>query len=207
MLEALAALALSGLVLASVPLASGILIRTWQKVTAGSDRLDMVATGLSAIRQELSTIQRERFAGRGGGPYAFVGTPDTVGVVLADAGGPGPKGESIVMLTVRPETDGNTLLRGSAPFRHDSRGFENIQLQDPVVLLSGPWKYLFTYAEHSRGKLQWRTEWQDEEELPVAIRLDVVDFVTETRVIPPLIVPLRIEADPGCIDGAGECGI
>ena len=42
----------------------------------------------------------------------------------------------------------------------------------------------------------------------MAIRLDVLDYITGTRVIPPLVVPMRVLAEPGCIDErGGECGI
>lgn len=208
MLEALAALAISGLVLAAVPLASGILIRTWQRVTQGSDTLDTLATGLAVVRQELSTLRRERFPGRDDVPYMFLGTPDTVGAVLPGGGGPNDTGEAVVVLSVRPEAAGNTLLRGSVPYRPDIRSFVGLPLADPVVLLTGPWRYQFQYADRRRGKIEWIPEWQDEGALPFAIRLDVTDYVTGARIIPPLVVPLRIEADPGCIDNSGgDCGV
>jgi len=216
LIEAMAALVLSGLVLASVPIASGMLIRSWQSVTRGSDRLDQLATGLGVVRRELSVMQRTRFApkrrNRGDdGPPVFIGTPDTVGMVLpGDAVRTGPnadKGDRIVMFTVEPGVQGATLLRGSTPYRPELTGFETVQLQDPVILLDGPWRYQFLYAAADKERLQWLPVWDREERLPVAIRLDVVDNATGIRVIPPLIVPLQITAEPGCIDSdLGPCG-
>ncbi|MCT8974715.1 PulJ/GspJ family protein [Microbaculum marinisediminis] len=209
MIEALAALAISGLVLAAVPLASGILFRNWEKATSGSDTLDRLASGLSVVRRELSMMRRERFADRdAAGPYAFLATSDTIGFVLPDASDGSEPGEFVVVIKVRPEANGNALVRGMAPFRPDMRNFNRLRLDDPVVLLSGPWKYRFQYAARRRDGLEWLDEWLDEQDLPVAIRLDVVDYTSEQRVIPPLVIPIRVDAEPGCVDErGGVCGI
>ena len=208
MLEALAALALSGLVLAAVPLASGILIRSWQSATSGSDRLDTLATGLSVVRRELSAMRRERFASRdGAGAYVFLATSDQLGFVIPDAGPRSERGEYMVMLAARPETNGNSLVRLMAPFRPDMKNFDAITKDDPVVLMSGPWKYEFRYAMQKRDGIEWLDQWLDEQDLPIAVRLDVLDYTTGKRVFPPLVVPFHIIAEPGCIDEAGgECG-
>jgi hypothetical protein len=208
MLEALAALALSGLVLAAVPLASGILIRSWQSATSGSDRLDTVATGLSAVRRELSAMRRERFASRdAAGAYAFLATPDQLGFVVPDAGAKSERGEYMVMLAARPEKDGNSLVRLMAPFRPDMKNFQAITTDDPVVLMSGPWKYRFYYATQKRDGIEWLDQWLDEQDLPIAVRLEVLDYITGERVFPPLVVPFHVIAEPGCIDETGgECG-
>ncbi len=209
MIEALAALAISGLVLAAVPLASGMLIRSWQRATTGSDQIDRLSTGLSVVRRELSVMRRERFAERdAAGPYAFLATPNTVAMVVPDAGEKGKGGEYVVAISVRPEAKGNALVRGTVPFRPDMRTFEDLRLENPVVLLDGPWKYRFQYAARKRDGIEWLDQWLDEQDLPVAIRLDIVDYITEQRVVPPLVVPLRILAEPGCIDErGGECGV
>lgn len=215
MIEALAALVLSGLVLASVPLASGMMIRTWQKVTSGSDRLDELATGLSVVRRELSVLQRARWPEgrrqRGEAIYAFLGNPETVGMVLSGEGrraAPGEdRGDRIVMFTARIDENGSMLMRGSVPMLPDVTGFDQVQLENPVILLNGPWRYRFFYGVPGAGRLEWRDAWEKEESLPSAIRLDVLDIATGTRVVPPLVVPLRIEADPGCIsEEVGPCG-
>jgi hypothetical protein len=208
MLEALAALALSGLVLAAVPLASGILIRSWQSATSGSDRLDTLATGLSVVRREISVMRRERFASRDfAGAYTFLATTDQLGFVIPNAGGRSERGEFLVMLAARPEANGNSLVRLMAPFRPDMKNFDAITKEDPVVLMSGPWTYRFYYATQKRDGIEWLDRWLDEQDLPIAIRLDVLDYVTGDRVFPPLVVPFRVIAEPGCIDeNGGECG-
>lgn len=214
LIEALAALVLSGLVLAAVPVASGMLIRNWQKATAGSDTLDRLATGLSVVRRELSVLQRARWTDDRGRrrdePFAFLGQPETLGMVLSADGlrlGPGEsRGDRIVMFTSQPDQAGSTLLRGAIPFRPGLSGFEQIQLENPVILLQGPWRYKFFYGTSNQGRLEWLDTWEKEEELPKAIRLDVLNFATGQRVVPPMVVPIRVNTDPGCIDGAaGPC--
>lgn len=214
LIEALAALALSALVLASVPLASGMMIRTWEKVTAGSDRIDELATGLSVVRRELSVIQRVRWPEekKDDDPvFAFQGDPETVGMIISGDGfrtGPGEaRGDRIVMFTARAEQTGSLLMRGSVPLLPSTRGFGAIQLEDPIILLSGPWRYKFYYGVLVEGRMDWAETWEKEESLPKAIRLDVLDYATGQRVVPPLVVPLRVDADPGCVnDEAGPCG-
>jgi hypothetical protein len=211
--EALAALALSALVLAAVPLTSGMLIRNWEKVTSSSDTLDKLSSGLSVVRGELAVLQRVRWPSKRNddGPMAFVGAPETVGMVVSGEGarkGPGqPGGNRIVMFTVTTDQNGSMLMRGALPQRPGITGFENIQLEDPVVLLKGPWRYKFYYADEEKGQMVWLELWEKKDQLPLAIRLDVLSFATGTRVIPPLVVPLRIDGDAGCVnEEAGPCG-
>jgi general secretion pathway protein J len=209
MIEALAALAVSAMVLAALPLASGILIRSWEKATTGSDTLDRLSTGLSVVRREISEMRRDRFFERGGdGPYAFLATSNSLGMVVPDHSGRSKTGQDIILIAPRAEANGNSLVRGMASFRPDMKNFESLKLDDEVVLLSGPWKYRFYYAARERRELKWYDRWLDEQDLPLAIRLDVLDYITGKRVIPSLVVPLRVLAEPGCIDErGGECGI
>jgi|GEM_PF-2320652 len=209
MFEALAALALSGLVLAALPLASGILLKSWEKATTGSDRLDMVASGLSAARRELSLFRRERFAERDfAGPYVHQAGPDQFGFVAPNGRAAGAPGESLVMLAARPETNGNSLVLHTVPFRPDMKDFSAVIGSKAEVLMTGPWKYKFSYAGRQRSGIKWYDQWLDEQDMPVAVQLEVLDYVTGARVFPPLVVPFRITAEPGCIDEAGgECGV
>ncbi|MEJ8574481.1 hypothetical protein [Microbaculum marinum] len=211
--EALAALALSGLVLAAVPVASGLLIRNWEKATSSSDTLDRLSTGLSVVRRELSVLQRARWPGkrREDGAMAFRGDAETLGLILpagAVRTAPGQHGgDRIVMFTAVNEEAGAKLMRGSIAYQPGTDGFEDIKLEDPVILLDGPWRYKFYYARDNKGQLEWLEFWESVEQLPLAIRLDVLNFATGIRVLPPMIVQLRVDGDAGCInEEAGPCG-
>jgi hypothetical protein len=206
LIEAMAALALSGLVLATVPLASGMLIRNWQKVTTASDTLDQLATGLAVIRRELSSIRRERWVIDKDTVFTFEGSAEKVGFVIADAGVRNAPGTNLIELSTQTGLAGSTLTRNSTPFRPGLAGFDKLTFTDPVILLSGPWRYKFYFAEETDGALAWKETWDEPTKLPVAIRLDVLNFQTDAPVVPPMVVPLRITAEPGCISReAGQC--
>lgn len=207
LMEALAALALGAMILATIPIVAGLMLRNWQRITANSDTLETVAAGMAVLRRDLTSMRREFWGGRGNQSYAFVGTPDTLGIVVGGDGvGPGP-GRGLVMFAIRQDMGGGSLVRAAAPMRPGATGFDPAALGNPVTLLAGPWRFEFRYATETDGLLTWGTAWMNPNTMPVAIRLDVLDPVSGQRVVPPLTVRPAVEAEPGCIDpAAGRCG-
>ena len=90
-------------------------------------------------------------------------------------------------------------------FVERSRTIESLQLENQAV--ENAVGELTTLKNNLKEQLEWLEVWQQEERLPRAIRLDVLNNATGTRIIPPMVVPLRIDGDAGCInEEAGPCG-
>lgn len=207
LMEALAALALGAMVLTTIPIVAGLMMRNWQKTTLDSDRLETVAAGMTVLRRDITTMRREFWGGRQGAPYAFSGGPDSLGIVVGGDGiAPGP-GRGMVVYSVRPDLDGSVLQRSAAPLAPDATQFDLAALRDPVVLLRGPWRYQFQYGKLDGPRMEWTPLWALPLELPDAIRLDVVHQDTGLRVLPPLVMRPAAGTEPGCVDErAGPCG-
>jgi general secretion pathway protein J len=100
-------------------------------------------------------------------------------------------------------------VRSRAPFTplpQASSLAEQVQLNDPVVLLRPPFRLSFSYAGRDRV---WKSSWHDGERLPAAIMLTVRDAATARVLSVSTVTSVHAEAPaagncaqpgPGCDD-------
>src|SRR6202008_2001560 len=86
----------------------------------------------------------------------FSGGPQRVAVVVPDDGTGVGEGESLILIQTRYENDGRgALVRSSARMLPGTRGFGSAVFGNTDVLVSGPWKYQFAYADPEGGADRW----------------------------------------------------
>jgi hypothetical protein len=103
-------------------------------------------------------------------------------------------------VTIEARQDGKrlSLVRSAAALTPATTGFAGARFENPVVLISGPWTFRFAYGAPEDAGLAWSDTWSASGDLPAVVRLDILDARSGGAVVPPLIVPLRINGTAGC---------
>src|SRR5205085_94472 len=110
------------------------------------------------------------------------------------------EGEGVVLIEARYEEGRGVLMRSSARLLPGTKGFGGMQFANPVVVMSGPWKYRFSYYDPQVATDQWRSVWDAQSRLPSGIRLDVLNDAGQ-KVASSLVVKLHIDSG-GCAEAA-----
>jgi general secretion pathway protein J len=208
LIESIAVLALSGLVLLTLLIAADLVTRNTAAAARRTNDIEAVATGLSAVRRDLGKVRNVRAGSKADGTLLFQGNAETIRVAVGDDGSD-LGGEAMLQIDADYETGRGVLVRSSAPLLPGSDGFGSARFGTPTAVLSGPWTYRFSYAGSGVGPLQWSGTWTNPAELPQAVRLELFDAAGARRILPPLVVALPIDATKPCLpsgdSGEGGC--
>lgn len=164
--EVLAALVVTMLlVLAFTPFASQMLA-TWARGSEVARLVDFKTRGIGRLRADL----RHSIVWTGFGErdklVTFRGTESSLSFPVAAGLGAGRSGLEMLSITVDSSSDGRALVRRSAPLIGTSYG----AFEHPVVLVSGPFRYVFRYYARDGGELP---VWDNRIELPARVRLTI----------------------------------
>lgn len=193
LVEAIAVLALSGLVLMTLLIASGLIARNSGLVAARANEMEGMNTGFSALQRDISAAQ-PRLAAGSDSPLLFQGSPTSVGfVAAADTGG----GQALISIDARTADGQGVLLRSSAPLLPQTTGFADAAFAHPVILFAGPWTYHFSFGKAGDGPVEWSDSWSDPKQLPDLVQLQILDAAGDHKV-PPLFVSLRVQSQGRC---------
>ena len=207
LIEALVVLAISALVVLTLAIATNMMVRGWGRATVQTNAIEALSTGLAVVRRDLAGAERIHWGDLETGGVLFSGGRNSVGVVVGrDGTGPGA-GMSMVWIDARYADNGAALVRSAAPLMPDTASFTGVAFRDPINLMTGQWTFRFSYGSRTEAGLIWSDAWTDPKNLPVAIRLEVLDTRSGFAVAPPLVVPLRIDAEPGCVAGSAFCSL
>lgn len=202
LVESVAVLALSALVLVTLIIAADVVTRGANAAATRANALEALATGLAGVRRDLQAIRFVDVGGREEGRQAplFVGEPQAVGLPIGGSGA--EPGERLVWIAAEPPADGGGLVRSSAPLLATTRSISGVTFADPTTLIAGSWQYRFSYADQVGGAFLWRDSWRHRARLPAAIRLEVLSPSGERRVLPPLTVRVWINPIEDCPPGS-----
>jgi hypothetical protein len=193
LVEAIAVLALSGLVLFALLVASGLVARNASAVAVRANEAEVLNTGLSSLERDLAGAQ-PILAGAADSAMLFQGGPTSVGFVKpADIGG----GQSLVWIAASTVEGQSVLMRSYTPLSPAITGFGSASFGHPVILLSGPWSFRFAYGKAGDGPMQWTDSWGDPKRLPDAVQLQVLD-AAGGRKTSPLTIALHILPEGKC---------
>ncbi len=190
--ESIAVLALSALVLLTLLIATNLVSRNSAAAARQANDLEMLATGLAAIRADLESALFVPVSDDRNSPPLFSGGADSVGLALASDGSR-RDGESLIWIEARYGDGEGVLVRSSAPLLPGATSFQGARFGDTAMLARGPWQYVFSYADGSGEELRWSDAWGTSSRMPVAIRLEVKD-TRGRRVVPALTARVRIDA-------------
>ncbi len=197
LIEALAALALTGLVLSALATITAQWLPNWNR---GFDRIqqsELVGISMRRIAADLAAAEYVP-PNRDQEKPLFDGSASSVTFVRT-ALGPNVVGVGLDVVRIGETTDQGRLVtvRSRAAFGPLSPGLspsEQINVSDPVVLLRPPFRLSFAYAGPDRV---FRDAWHDADKLPAAIMLTVRDVASGRILSVSTVTPLHIDAPAG----------
>ncbi|HLG80947.1 MAG TPA: prepilin-type N-terminal cleavage/methylation domain-containing protein [Bradyrhizobium sp.] len=209
LIEALVALALTGLVMSALATITAQYLPSWNR---GIDRIqhsELIGISMQRIAADLAAAEfipagSEDNNDKKKKPL-FEGTPLSVTFVRTAIGPNAGIGLDVVrigettdrgrIVTARTRTGFTPLPQGAAPS-------QQLRLTDPVVLLRAPLRLTFAYADSDKV---FHDDWHDADKLPVAIRLTVRDTTSEHVLAVSTVTPVHVDTPAGkSDDGVGN---
>lgn len=200
LVEALATMAISAVILVALGSLLGLMSRQADLTARRTERMDVAGHALAAIARDLGAAARARWAGPGPRSFVFAGQPDQV--LFARDGSAEAEGRSrtvAVLLQSAPDAGRGRVMRAEAPLSPGDRDAGGLDFGPARALYAGEALVRFAYvaAPAAGGPELVLDAWPAGETLPVAVRVAFTD-PGSGDVLSSLRVPLRIEAEPGC---------
>jgi general secretion pathway protein J len=206
LLEALIAVALMGVLLATLATLTAQWIPAWR---AGFDRVqraDLLGLGLDRIVADVAAAEFESPGGVNA-RLLFDGTPSSVTFVRSAIGPNASAGLEIVRIGETDDERGRVLVRSRAPFvpvttKDVDTG--ELEFTNPIVLVRPPFYVSFAFAGRDRI---WQETWHDANQLPNAVRVTVRNATTDEILPVSTATLLNVTAPAECARGTGTaCG-
>ncbi len=170
------------------------------------DSVDMLSRAFDIFRRDIVSLQRVATADGSAMRYLFTGSDKRLSVVTLEPPYPTTPGPYFVDYSVQANGKLNELIRARAPYRQGLLAFPGATPANRVAVLSGPLDYRFSYAQTTPAGIKWLAKWPFPTRMPNLVRLEILDGKTRVPRAPPLIVPLRADAELGCLEeGATLC--
>jgi general secretion pathway protein J len=196
LIEALVALALTGLVLSALGTMTAQWLPNWNR---GLDRIqqsELIGIAMQRIAADLAAAEYVP-PNRGSRKPLFDGSALSVTFVRTAFGPNVGVGLDVVRIGETAEQGGLVTVRTRAAFGPLPPGVspsEQIHVTDPVVLLRPPLRLSFAYAGPDRI---FRDSWHDADKLPAAIMLTVRDGRSERVLSVSTATPVHVDAPAG----------
>jgi general secretion pathway protein J len=200
LIEALVALALTGLVLSALANVTSQWLPNWNRGMDRIQRSEAIGLALQRIGADLAAAEYVP-ANREQQKPLFDGSELSVMFVRTALGPNARAGLDLVQIGETTDQRDLVTVRSRAPFGPLPQAAslsEQIQFGDPVVLLRAPFRLSFSYAGRDRV---WKNSWHDAERLPAAIMLTVSDATTERVLSVSTVASVHADAPAG----SGNC--
>jgi prepilin-type N-terminal cleavage/methylation domain-containing protein len=206
LVEVLAALAIAAVII----VATGALVHNvalhFERGTRGVSEGERLILAVERLAADIGSARFITRMSEGTTTLAFIGVPAKIMFVGAGGVPANASGEEVVSLTLEQEDDVTRLVRRRAPWLGPRTRFEDVTLNDPVVLLEG--KFLISFAFGRVGEdnaLAWSDDWKGQASLPRFVRLKLRDGVTGADLLAATDFVIRADASVGCAQGASAC--
>jgi len=196
LIEALAALALMGVVLSSLALVAGQWLPAWKRVYDRVHRSESLVIAFDRVAADIGAA--EFVIDSRSKAVLFEGTESAVTIVRTSIGPNTDPGLELVRIGETEDLRGLVVSRSRAAF------VPGMSAADPssaaVVLLRPPYRLSFAFA--GRGGI-WRNDWENANTLPATVRVTIRDTRGNQEPIVRL-VPVRTEltAEDVCSENA-----
>ena len=152
-------------------------------------------------------------ATQAGGALAFIGEPAAgerpARLIFVGAGSVASNrgGEEVVALTAERNGDLMRLVRRRASWFGPRTRFEELTLNDPVILLEGNVFIAFEFGRLTQdNRVNWSDTWTGQTSLPRFVRLILRDRDTGADLLPSAQFVIRADSSSGCAQGnSGAC--
>jgi hypothetical protein len=204
LVEALAALALSALVLGALVSLTGVLKRAADKAAFGVEEIEVAGRAVHALAGEIRRAAHARWAAAGPKAtraFVFSGSPDQVTFALLPGQDTGLRAPVAVAYQIAPDGD---LLRAEGPIEPDLTGAGDLDLGRVARIPLEGRRLRFAYVGRQTGGGEIVTDaWTDPLKMPAAMRIDRLDAAG--AIVASLRVPLLIDGESGCAGQTGFC--
>jgi general secretion pathway protein J len=193
LIEALAALALTGLVLSALATLTAQWLPNWNRGFERIQQSESIGISMQRIAADLAAAEFVP-ANRATKKPLFEGSALSVSFVRTALGPNAGVGLDVVRLGEAADRGRLVTVRSRAPFVPLPPGVslnEQIRVSDPVVLLRPPYRISFAYAGPD---LVFRDEWRDVDALPTAIMLTVRDAASGRVLSVSTVTPVHVNA-------------
>jgi general secretion pathway protein J len=196
LLEALVAMALTGMILTAVATITAQWLPNWNRGFARVQGNEILALGLERLTADLAAAEYIS-ANRELLQPLFEGTDHSVTFVRSALGPNALPGLDIVRIAENVGAAGPSLVRTKAVFAPIVRDLSDPpRFGDPVVLLRAPYLVSLSYTGPDRI---WRNVWRYESQLPVAIRVILRDATTRRELGVSTATLVHAEIPAKCI--------
>ncbi len=206
LLELLAAIAVMAIMLGAASSALRLLSNAAIRGATQTDRLDMIARGLAAVRNDIAGMRRVTITDKDKRRFVFTGEARTMQFVLIEPSSPREPGSYLVTYRVRSSGGQTQLVRSREPFESGRRKRDRDH-GDPseVVVIDGPYRVAFSYLARTTRGTEWAAKWTDERSMPELVRLQITPTEANVPAVADLVVYPRIDAEMACIAGKQPC--
>ena len=187
------------LVLTVTPFISQLLA-TWARGGEVADLVELKTRGIGRLREDLRHAVVWTGLGQIAELPAFEGDETSMSFPVVSGLGPGATGIEYLSFRIGSGVNGPALVRRRAPLIGSSYG----SFADPVVLFSGPYRYLFKYYMRDGEEIQvWN---KGRMELPARIEVDIADRRGRLLLQLPIAIPTFASLSGACLGNQGLAG-
>lgn len=206
LLEVLVAIAVMAIMLGSASAALNLLSNAAIRGATETDRLDMVARGVAAVRNDIAGMRRITITDKGTRRFLFEGEARAMQFVLIEPSYPSDPGSYLITYRVRSNGGQTQLVRSREPFAYDQHKRDS-KRNDPseVVVIDGPYRVAFSYLARATRGLEWTSKWTDQRSMPVLVRLQITPTEANVPAVADLLAQPRIDAEMMCVAGKQPC--
>ena len=190
LIEAMAAMALTAIIIVALSTVVGQWLPNWRRGFADLQRADLLGIGLERLVEDLSAAEYVT-PSAGGKTTLFQGDASSVMLVRSAIGPDAHPHLEIVRLAEINEDRGLALVRTRARFAPTMP--KAIAFVDPVTLIRAPLRITFSYAGPDRV---WVPSWTGRQQLPEAVRISVRDAIANRVLAASTVAHIRVTA-PG----------
>jgi len=195
LVEALVALALTGLVLSALATLTAQWLPNWNRGLGRIQQSELIGISMQRIAADLAAAEFVP-ASRTSKKPLFDGSALSVTFVRTAIGPNAGVGLDVVRIGETTDAGRLVTVRSRAPFTPlppNVSPSERIHMADPVVLLRPPLRMSFAFAGQDRV---FRDSWHDMDQLPAAIMLTVRDAVSERVLSVSTVTPVHVNSPP-----------
>jgi general secretion pathway protein J len=201
LIEALASLALMGVILSFLSLITAQWLPAWSRTFDRVQRSEALMTAMDRMAADITAAEIVRIERRSKA-VLFDGGDRTLTLVRNAIGPNAVPGLEIVRIGETTDRQGPAVVRSRAAFSPGTRGVD--PAAGAVVMLRAPYRVTFAYAAPDKI---WKQAWRGSDKMPAAVLLTIEDA---GRRMPPIsrIVPVRAEisAEALCSQQSGCSG-
>lgn len=203
LLEALIALALTGVLLTMLATLTGHWMANWKTGFGRVQSADLLGLSVDRIAADLAAADYVSLGGDDARTY-FQGTDSSVTFVRSAIGPNATAGLEIVRLAEADDKRGRVLVRARAPFTTVTAKVLDageVEFGNPVVLMRPPYRVSFAFA--GRDSV-WKDSWQDGKHLPNAVRVTIRNALTGEILPVSTATSINVNAPAECVLGAAN---